>query len=78
MLILGIFIFWLIPVAVLLWIENSIRIEYRSDRIPILLYHRLISKELVEKGQVPDEERQEGIRSFLEKRKPDWSKLTKK
>lgn len=56
MLILGIFIFWLIPVAVLLWIENSIRIEYRSDRIPILLYHRLISKELVEKGQVPDEE----------------------
>ncbi len=29
-------------------------------------------------SQVPNEERQEGIRAFFEKRKPDWSNIFKK
>jgi len=35
---------------------RCIYLEYRNDRIPIILYHRLISKEAAEQGLVRDDE----------------------
>jgi peptidoglycan/xylan/chitin deacetylase (PgdA/CDA1 family) len=52
----GIVVFLLLPAAVALWVAFSVLVERRSDRIPILLYHRLLSKEKAERGELPDEE----------------------
>jgi peptidoglycan/xylan/chitin deacetylase (PgdA/CDA1 family) len=54
--ILGVFVFILLPSAVLLWVASVFRDEYRGGRIPILCYHRLISKADAEAGRVPDDE----------------------
>jgi len=56
MMIIGIVFFWVIPTAVFLWLLYNFVIEFRKDRIPILLYHRLISKADAESGNVKDEE----------------------
>lgn len=39
--------------AAVLW---QVALEYRRDRVPILLYHRLLSKADAERGLVPDDE----------------------
>lgn len=53
---LGIFAFWVLPAGILLWVSLTFYMEYRSDRIPILLYHRFISKKAAQDGLVPDDE----------------------
>ncbi|PYT16895.1 MAG: hypothetical protein DMF51_03580 [Acidobacteria bacterium] len=53
---LGVIVFYLIPSAVLAEVLRSVYLEYRGDRIPILLYHRLIARREVEAGRVPDHE----------------------
>lgn len=56
MLILGVVLFYLLPgmaFAAILW---CVALEWRRDRIPILLYHRLISRREVEAGRIPDNE----------------------
>ena len=42
--------------SVLGWLAVAFYLEHRSDRIPILLYHRLVRKADVEAGLVADEE----------------------
>jgi len=54
--IIGIVLFCILPALVLLWLSCCVYLEYRRDRIPILLYHRLISKSDAEQGLVPDNE----------------------
>jgi len=54
--IIGIVLFWLLPVGALGWFFGVILSEHRRDRIPILLYHRLVSKEAAERGEVRDDE----------------------
>ncbi|MHC4445673.1 MAG: polysaccharide deacetylase family protein [Planctomycetota bacterium] len=54
--ILGIIVFLILPAIIVLWILYSVYLEYRRDRIPILLYHRLLSKSAAEQGLVPDNE----------------------
>ncbi len=56
MIVLGIVAFAVIPLVVLAAVGWCIYQEYRRDRIPILLYHRLISREQVLAGQIPDNE----------------------
>lgn len=56
MIYLGILVFIILPVLGALWIATMVAQEYRSDRVPILLYHRLISKAAAERGEVPDDE----------------------
>lgn len=53
---LGILMFWLLPAGLLAMVLRSFYLEYRRDRIPILLYHRLISRSDAERGAVPDNE----------------------
>jgi peptidoglycan/xylan/chitin deacetylase (PgdA/CDA1 family) len=53
---IGFFVFVLLPAAVAAWVAFSLLVERRTDRIPILLYHRLLSKEKAERGEVPDDE----------------------
>ncbi|MCK4788985.1 MAG: polysaccharide deacetylase family protein [Desulfobacteraceae bacterium] len=53
---LGVIVFWILPLLVALWILWSAYLEFRRDRIPILLYHRFISKEAAEKGNIRDDE----------------------
>ena len=53
---LGILLFVVLPGAVVAGIARSVYLEYRPDRIPILLYHRLLSQADAEAGRVPDEE----------------------
>jgi peptidoglycan/xylan/chitin deacetylase (PgdA/CDA1 family) len=53
---LGIVVFFVLPGLILLLLLRSALLEYRKDRIPILLYHRLISREAAERGEVPDNE----------------------
>lgn len=53
---LGVIVFYVLPGLVLLEIARSFWIERRRDRIPILLYHRLISKADADAGRVADDE----------------------
>lgn len=45
-----------LPASVLGWLVVAFYLEHRSDRIPILLYHRLVRKADAEAGLVADEE----------------------
>jgi peptidoglycan/xylan/chitin deacetylase (PgdA/CDA1 family) len=54
--ILGTILFVVLPVAGGVWIVWMIRQEYRRDRVPILLYHRLIAKADADAGRVRDDE----------------------
>jgi len=56
MIIAGIIFFWLIPLAVGTLLGWYVYIEFRFDRVPILVYHHLVSKEAIEKGEIPDNE----------------------
>jgi len=56
MIILGIILFYAVPGLVLLWLLWAAYVEHRRDRVPILLYHRLLSKADAEAGRVPDDE----------------------
>jgi len=53
---LGLFFFAVIPGLIAFEILRDVYLETRSDRIPILLYHRLISREAVRAGRVRDDE----------------------
>jgi len=46
----GIIVFIVLPVVLGFWVLHSVAMEYRRDRIPILLYHRLISRKAAEAG----------------------------
>ena len=56
MIALGIVVFFVIPSVVVANILRQLYLEYRRDRIPILLYHRLLSKTDVDNGRVRDDE----------------------
>lgn len=51
---LGILVFYVIPGALFLEVLRCAYLEFRRDRIPILLYHRLISRAEVDAGTTPD------------------------
>ena len=53
---IGIVVFYIVPGVLLLEVLRSVFLEWRHDRIPILLYHRLISREAVCAGKIPDRE----------------------
>jgi len=53
---IGIGVFYIVPLALLAEILRCVCLEYRRDRIPILLYHRLIAREAVRAGRLPDRE----------------------
>ncbi|MBI4241866.1 MAG: polysaccharide deacetylase family protein [Candidatus Rokubacteria bacterium] len=53
---LGVFLFYIIPAFLLGEVLRCVYLEHRGDRIPILLYHRLISRKEVEAGRIPDRE----------------------
>ena len=55
--VLGILIFVVLPVAACSWLAAAWYLEHRGDRIPILLYHRLIRKADAEAGRADDGER---------------------
>lgn len=54
---LGVVVFVLLPAAALAWLAAAVYLEHRRDRIPILLYHRLIRKADADAGRVRDDER---------------------
>jgi peptidoglycan/xylan/chitin deacetylase (PgdA/CDA1 family) len=53
---LGVVLFYVVPALVLAEVLRCIWLEHRRDRIPILLYHRLISRTDVAAGRTPDNE----------------------
>ena len=53
---IGFLVFVLLPGLLASWAVFSFLLERRKDRIPILLYHRLLSKDKAERGEVPDDE----------------------
>jgi peptidoglycan/xylan/chitin deacetylase (PgdA/CDA1 family) len=53
---LGVVVFLVVPSILLLEVLRCAYLEWRGDRIPILLYHRLVSSEEVRAGRVPDRE----------------------
>jgi peptidoglycan/xylan/chitin deacetylase (PgdA/CDA1 family) len=53
---LGILVFFIIPTLLLLEVLRCAYLEHRKDRIPILLYHRLVSHDRVERGGGFDQE----------------------
>ncbi len=53
---LGWIFFVVLPLVLLGWLAWTAYSEYRPDRIPILVYHRLISKADVDRGAVRDDE----------------------
>ncbi len=53
---LGIILFWVLPVLAILWVLWNAYQEYRSDRIPIILYHRFIEQNAAREGRVRDDE----------------------
>ena len=56
MFVLGLLFFVLLPTLVILEIVRCTYLELRRDRIPILLYHRLISHQAAREGRIPDNE----------------------
>jgi peptidoglycan/xylan/chitin deacetylase (PgdA/CDA1 family) len=56
MLTLGVVVFFILPVFAISEILRCVYLEFRRDRIPILLYHRLVSRVDVEAKRVSDEE----------------------
>ncbi|MGQ9663251.1 MAG: polysaccharide deacetylase family protein [Kiritimatiellia bacterium] len=52
----GWLVFVVLPLGLLAWLVWLACLEYRSDRIPILLYHRLLSKEAADRGEFQDDE----------------------
>lgn len=54
--IVGIIIFGVIPALLVLEVLRCIYLEYRRDRMPILLYHRLVCKADADRGLVRDDE----------------------
>lgn len=53
---LGVLFFLVLPVLILAWLLSCVIREYRGDRVPILLYHRLIRRADARQGLVSDEE----------------------
>jgi len=53
---LGIVCFLAIPAVALVWLAAVTYLEHRADRVPILLYHRLVRKADVDAGRVSDAE----------------------
>ena len=53
---LGAIAFLVLPAIVVLELLRYVFLELRRDRIPIILYHRLVSRAAVEQGLVPDNE----------------------
>jgi len=56
MILLGALVFYVVPLVLLAEVARCVYLENRGDRIPILLYHRLIARRDVEAGRVPDRE----------------------
>jgi peptidoglycan/xylan/chitin deacetylase (PgdA/CDA1 family) len=54
--IVGLILFGALPAVLGLEILRYIFLEHRRDRIPILLYHRLVSWSAVREGRIPDDE----------------------
>ena len=54
--VIGLALFVALPLAVLAWLCAAWVTEHRSDRIPILLYHRLIREAGADAGGVRDDE----------------------
>ena len=53
---LGVAVFLLLPALLLLEVARCACLEWRRDRVPILLYHRLISRAAAGAGTVRDDE----------------------
>lgn len=53
---IGLVLFVVVPTLIVAEVLRCVYIEHRRDRIPILLYHRLISREAVREGRVLDNE----------------------
>jgi peptidoglycan/xylan/chitin deacetylase (PgdA/CDA1 family) len=53
---LGLLVFAVIPLLLGTWLAVSVYLECRKDRIPVLLYHRLIAREAAVRGVVADDE----------------------
>ena len=56
MFVFGALVFYALPFLLLIEILRSIYLEYRADRVPILLYHRVISRKSIAAGETPDRE----------------------
>ena len=54
--VLAIIVFGVVPLLVAMEVLRCVFLEYRRQRVPILLYHRLVAKEKADRGQVPDDE----------------------
>jgi peptidoglycan/xylan/chitin deacetylase (PgdA/CDA1 family) len=53
---LGVVVFYVIPAILLMEVIRCVYLEHREDRIPILLYHRLVARRDVTEGRIPDHE----------------------
>ncbi len=53
---IGIVVFLVIPGVIALLVARCILLEYRHDRVPIILFHRLLCKADADKGVVRDDE----------------------
>jgi peptidoglycan/xylan/chitin deacetylase (PgdA/CDA1 family) len=53
---IGFLVFLLLPAAIAVWGLFSLFLEHRKDRVPILLYHRLVSRERAARGEIRDDE----------------------
>ena len=53
---LGVAVFFVLPALLLLEVARCVYLEWRHDRVPILLYHRLISRQAVRAGTTRDDE----------------------
>jgi peptidoglycan/xylan/chitin deacetylase (PgdA/CDA1 family) len=52
----GVVVFYVFPAILLMEVLRCVYLEHRADRIPILLYHRLIARRDVTEGRIPDHE----------------------
>ena len=53
---IGIVLFYVLPALLLAEVARCVYLEHRRDRIPILLYHRLVARRRVAAGGVSDNE----------------------